>query len=80
MQAVFQLNAVPNGSFTSSVITVPLSGLFTTWYQSAASTTFGSQFTYTQPFSVGSEYINQIQSVTVTLTDSAGTSVAVTSN
>jgi hypothetical protein len=78
-QAVFQLNPAPGGSFTSSTITVPLSSLFTTWYQSAASATFGSQFTFTQPFTVIGD-TNQIQSVTVTLTNSAGTSVSMTSN
>ena len=58
-QAVFTLNPVPNGSFTSSVLTVPLSSIFSTWYQSAASTAFGSQFTYTQTFTVIGD-VNQV--------------------
>ncbi|HEY3835032.1 MAG TPA: IPT/TIG domain-containing protein, partial [Bryobacteraceae bacterium] len=78
-QAVFQLNAAPGGSFTSSTITVPISTIFTTWYQSAASATFGGQFTYTQPFTVIGD-TNQVQSVTVTMTNSAGTSISMTSN
>jgi len=77
--AVFQLNAAPGGSFTSSAITVPVSSLFTSWYQSSASTAFGSQFTYTQPFTVIGN-TNEIQSVTVTLTNSSGTSAPVTSH
>jgi hypothetical protein len=76
--AVFQLNPAPGGSFTSSVITVPVSSLFTSWYQSSGATAFGSQFTYAQPFTVIGD-TNQIQSVTVTLTNSAGTSVSATS-
>ncbi len=76
--AVFQLNAAPGGSFTSSVFTVPVSSLFTAWYQSAASTAFGSQFTYAQPFTVIGN-TSEIVSVTVTLTNSAGT-VSATSN
>ena len=77
--AVFQLNAAPGGSFTSSVITVPVSSLFTTWYQSTAATAFGSQFTYAQPFTVIGD-TNEVQSVTVTLTNSAGTSASATSH
>lgn len=77
--AVFQLNAAPGGSFTSSVLTVPVSSLFTTWYQSSASSTFGSQFTYAQPFTVIGD-TNQIASVTVTLTNSTGTSISTTSH
>jgi hypothetical protein len=77
--AVFTLNAAPGGSFTSSVITVPVSTLFTGWYQSSGSTAFGSQFTYAQPFTVIGD-TNQIQSVTVTLTNSTGTSTSATSN
>ncbi len=78
-QAVFHLNAAPNATFTSSDITVPLSATFTTWYKSAASAAFGSQFSYAQPFSVIGD-TNQIQSITVTLTNSAGASVSMTVN
>jgi len=78
-QAVFHLNAAPGGSFTTTDFTVPISALFTTWYQSAASVGFGSQFSYAQTFSVIGD-TNQIQSVTVTLTNSAGTSVSMTTN
>jgi hypothetical protein len=77
--AVFQLNPAPGASLTSSTFTVPVSSLFTTWYQSSASTAFGSQFTYAQPFTVIGD-TNQIASVTVTLTNSAGTSASATSH
>jgi len=78
-QATFHLNAAPGGSFTTTDFTIPLSTLFTTWYQSAASASFGSQFSYAQAFNVIGD-INQIQSVTVTLTNSAGASVTMTTN
>ena len=78
-QVVFKLNAAPGGSFIAPVITLPVSSPFTSWYTNGASTSFGSQFTYSQPFSVIGD-INQVQSVTVTLTNSAGASVSVTSN
>jgi hypothetical protein len=78
-QATFHLNPVAGGSFTSSDFTVNIANLFTTWYQSAASAAFGSQFNYAQTFTVIGD-TNQIQSVTVTLANSAGTSVSMTSN
>jgi hypothetical protein len=77
-QAVFHLNAAPGGSFTSTDITVPVSTLFASWYQSSASTTFGGQFTYAQPFTVIGD-VNEVESVTVTMTNSAGSSPPMTS-
>ena len=78
-QATFHLNAAPNGSFTTTDFTVPLQSLFNTWYQSAASVGFGSQFSYAQAFTVIGD-TNQVQSVTVTLTNSAGASITMTTN
>ena len=77
--ATFHLNAAPGASFIATDITVPMSASFTTWYQSAVSGQFGSQFSYAQPFTVVGD-TNQIQSVTVTLTNSAGASVSMTTN
>jgi len=51
---------------------------FQSWYASDASSPFGSQFLYTQPFSVTTGSASSLQSVTVTLTNSQGVSAAVT--
>jgi hypothetical protein len=69
--ATFHLNAAPGGSFISQDFTVNVSSLFTAWFQGAASTAFGGQFSYAQPFTLIGD-TNQVQSVTVTMTNSAG--------
>jgi hypothetical protein len=52
---------------------VPLDTAFTAWYAGTPSAQFGSQFLYTQPFTVQGD-IGAIASVTVTLTNSVGSS------
>jgi hypothetical protein len=78
-QAVFHLNGAPGGSVPSPDITVSVSSLFSNWYQSAASAMWGGQFTYSQTFTVTGDP-SQIASVSVTLTNSVGTSASATSN
>jgi hypothetical protein len=63
----------PGSSVQGGDVTVSLSNQFTTWYQSSASQPFGSQFRLVIPFTVQGD-INAIGSVSVTLTNSAGTS------
>jgi len=63
-------------SFTPSGVTAA----FQTWYASDASTAFGSQFLYTQPFTITAGSVGALQSVTVTLTNSQGTSSTGTAN
>ncbi len=58
-------------------IAVPLSSAFATWYQNSASNAFGSEFTLTVPFNVQGNPIDVV-AVTVTLTNSKGTSNPVT--
>ena len=70
VQATFQLTAAPGGSFTSSTITVPLSALFTTWYQKrGVRHAFGNQFTLRpaiqrnwrpEPDTVGYRYVDEL--------------------
>jgi hypothetical protein len=58
-------------------LTGNVDGLFANWYTNVASVAYGSSFSYTQSFTVGS---GTIQSVTVTLKNPQGntTSAAVT--
>ena len=63
-------------SFTPSGV----SGAFQSWYGSDASTPFGSQFLYTQPFTFSSGSVSTLQSVTVTLTNSQGASATASAN
>jgi hypothetical protein len=55
--------------------TIPLTPAFTAWYQDPASIQYGSQFSLIIPFTVQNA-ANAIGSLTVTLTNSQGTSAA----
>jgi len=77
-QAVFQFNAASGATLQPASLTVPLGSLFSTFYQSnpPGQTGTGSQFVYTQPFTVSGSAA--ITSVTVTMANTAGTSQAAT--
>jgi len=77
---------VSSGSFTFTVsgsaiaaITVPLTSAFTTWFNNAASGPTGGVFQLTVPFSVSQGAATSVTKVSVTLTNSRGTSAAVSS-
>jgi hypothetical protein len=74
--AVFTFAAPTNATLASSTITVPLTTAFTTWYGSAASNAFGSQFTMTVQFTYTAAPGTTVPftAVSVTLTNSKGTS------
>jgi hypothetical protein len=72
-QAIFQFTPAPGASLKTTILNVPLTGAFTTWYSDTASTAFGTAFQYTQPFTLDSD-ATDVQSVTVTLTNSVGPS------
>jgi hypothetical protein len=72
-QATFQLTAASGSTLSSSTVTIPVDSLFTAWYQNSASAQYGSQFTYTQPFTISGSP-QAVASVSVTLTNSVGTS------
>jgi hypothetical protein len=78
-QATLQFNPATGSSLTASTITVPLTASISAWYASAASASFGSQFTVTVPLNVSGS-VGAIGSVTVTLTNTQGTSAAVTAD
>jgi hypothetical protein len=72
-QAEFHFTAASGKSLATTDLTVPLTTAFQTWYQSTPSDAFGTTFTYTQPFTVSGDS-SDVQSVTVTLTNSQGVS------
>jgi hypothetical protein len=67
-----------SGTLQNSSISVDVASPFTTYYQGAASTEFGSQFRLTVPFTVQGGA--SLGSVSVTLRNSVGTSAAVSAN
>jgi hypothetical protein len=77
--ASFHFNAGSAGNLRTTDVTVPVGPVFTTWFQSGQSVQFGSQFLLTQPFVVTGDS-NAAASVAVTLTNSVGSSTAVTAN
>jgi hypothetical protein len=78
-QATVTFTPAAGSTLQTSTFTIPVSTLFSAWYQSSASVPFGSQFSFTIPFTVTGN-LNGIASVTVTLTNPTGTSTSVTAN
>jgi hypothetical protein len=76
VQADFTFTAAAGANFDTAHVTVIVDPAFTIWYTGASSPQFGSQFTYTQPFTVQGN-VSDIGSVSVTLAHSTGTSAAV---
>ncbi len=77
-QAAFQFTTAAGANVTTTSFTVPVSTFFTTWYTSAQSAQFGSQFLMTEVFTVSGD-VNALSSVSVTLANAQGTSAAVSS-
>lgn len=69
----FQFAPSSNATLAQPTVTVQLASAFTTWYQNPDSNASGSEFTLTVPFSVQGDGLD-IVAVTVTLTNSKGTS------
>jgi large repetitive protein len=72
-QAVVQLTPSAGSNLQTTQLTIPLSDLAASWYQSAASGRFGSQFTLVLPFTVLGNAAG-IDSVGVTLVNKQGSS------
>ncbi len=65
-QATFRFSA-SGGTLQSSEVTVPIEDLFNKWFQGSSAADYGTQFTYTQPFTVqGSAAAVTPDSVTLT--------------
>ena len=71
-QAQFRFSASPGAQLQTTDLTVPVDSFFSTWYGSPAATATGSQFTYTQQFTVQGSA--GVQSITLTLTNRQGAS------
>jgi large repetitive protein len=74
-QVVFTFAAAAGSTLQTTTVTVSAASLYTTWYQSSASVPFGSQFSFTIPFTVAGN-VQSLTSVTVTLVNPTGTSTA----
>jgi hypothetical protein len=73
--ANFTFNGTNLGTTTLSI---PVSTIFASWYQSSTAGQYGSNFTYTQPFTTSNP--QAITSVTVTLVNGVGTSAVASAN
>jgi len=88
VQGYSNTREVSSGSFTFSVssgntlsvatLVVPLTSAYTTWFNNSASNATGGQFRLTVPFSVTGS-ATAVTRVSVTLTNSKGASIAVSS-
>jgi hypothetical protein len=73
-QATFQFSTTGATPLQSTQITLQLSDLFNAWFQGSTSAAFGSQFTYTQPFTVQGD-ATAVTVDSVTLTNRQGSAV-----
>lgn len=71
----FTFSPASGSTLAQSEVTVQLGSAFTTWYQNTASYAYGSEFLLTMPFTVSGNAAD-VSSVSVTLTNSFGTSSA----
>ena len=74
-QAVFHFTAATGSTLQSGDVTVSVQSIFTPWFQNTASTAFGSQFTFTQPFTVQGDP-NAVIPGSVTFSNSLGSNTA----
>lgn len=71
-QANFHFTAAGGASLNDPDISVPVTQLFSGWFGSSASSAYGSEFTYTQSFTLSESAT--IEKVTVTLVNAVGQS------
>jgi hypothetical protein len=74
-EAHFHFTPVSGKSLATSDVAVQLTSAFQSWFSSSTSDQYGTNFTYTQPFRLDGD-ATDIQSVSITLVNSAGTSEA----
>jgi Putative Ig domain len=70
-QAVFRFSAANGSALRSSEVTVPLEELFARWFSDSGAVEFGSQFTFTQTFTVDRD-ATAVTPVSITLTNRVG--------
>ena len=78
-QATFRFTPAAGVTLQTTEVTLPVDALFSRWYQDPASLIYGSQFLFTQPFTIGGD-AGSIASVSVTLASSAGRSDPASAN
>jgi hypothetical protein len=78
ISVMFTFNAAPGSTLQTTSLTIPVDAVFGPWF-SGPGVAFGSQFTFTQPFSVQGN-TQSIVSVTITLVNKLGNSASVTVN
>ncbi len=76
-QVTLTFTPAAGSTLQTTTFTISAQALFSAWYQSSASAQYGSQFSFTIPFTVSGN-VSGIASVTVTLTNATGTSAAMT--
>jgi hypothetical protein len=74
--AAFHFTAAAGSTLTTTDLSVDVSAAFAAWYASPASLATGSQFSFTIPFTVNGS-ASTIASVSVTMTNSVGSSAPV---
>ncbi len=79
VRADFTFTAAAGANLQTRQATVQVGGAFSSWYGNTDSAEFGSNFAYTQPFTISGNS-NAVASVSVTLTNSEGTSSPVAAN
>ncbi|MGD0734895.1 MAG: FG-GAP-like repeat-containing protein [Terracidiphilus sp.] len=77
--AVFDFSPVAGATINTKSVTVDVSTDFSTWYTLPNMNQYGSAFTYTQVFTTSTP-ASSVASVTVTLTNSVGSSNTVSAN
>ena len=77
VSADFTFTPATGQTLSDPSVTVDVSSEFATWYADATSLQYGSAFSYTQTFDLSSD-ASTVGSVSVTMTNSVGTSSAVT--
>jgi hypothetical protein len=75
-QAIFRFTASSGGNLQTTEVTVPVEAVFSRWFQDPASGAFGSQFSFTQSFTIQGDS-TAVGSVSVTLVNQQGNSQAV---
>ena len=79
IQADFTFTPAAGAKLQTTPVTVIVESVFIIWYTGTTSPLYGSQFLYTQPFTVQGN-VSDIASVSVTLAHSTGTSAAVSAS
>ena len=72
--ALFTFTPTTGTILGATTATVQLGPAFTTWYATTASNAFGSQFTVSVPFTFSPSTVAPVAALTVSLTNSIGTS------